>query len=313
MSSSLNIMSDNTKLSKTMTYLLRHAAIKEKVDMDDQGYVTIKDLLEWLFKNGFKTKEKDIKEIVAKDNKNRFTLKDKKIRANQGHSIKLKMIMKDFKQENSHVVHATYLKNESGIRKNGLKSMSRNHVHMINIDSKTDKFHMIRQDTNLYVFVNDVKLKESENGVILADNVHPKYLTLVPAYDVKKSHCYGFIIFNQDRDQVLVVVTKYGCYGFPKGKIEKGELPLACAFRELNEETNLDPEDIEILSGCISEVNNKGNVPTNYYYAIIRNNKKKLYCKDTDEDLQIKWMNINKLLRLSNKEFYPRRKKLLKF
>lgn len=304
--------SKNTKVSKAITYLLRHAAKKEKVEIDDQGFVTIKDLLAWLFKNGYKTNEKAIKDIVAEDTKNRFTMKDRKIRANQGHSIKLKMTLKDFKQGNSHVVHATYLKNLSGIRKEGLKSMSRNHVHMINVDSKTNKWHMIRQDTNLYAFVKDVKLQESDNGVILTESAHSKNLTLVPAYDVKKSHCYGFIIFNEDRDEVLTVITNRGHHGFPKGKREKGELPLACAFRELNEETNLDPEDIKILPGCISEVNDKGNVPTNYYYAVIKNKKKKIYCKDDDEDLTVKWMNINKLLRLSDEEFHVRRKKLLK-
>lgn len=302
------------KASIKITWLLRHGAIKEKVSIDNEGFVEIKELILWLKKkyNIIITLE-DIQTLVINDNKSRFLLKDNKIRANQGHSIKLDITMDSFHQNFSHIIHATYLEHLEAIKKNGLKSMSRNDVHMINIDSKNNKYHMIRQDTTLYIFIksNGTKLKESANGVILSKFIPPENLIIVPAYQYKKSQCYGFIIYDSNKTKVITVKTQKEHYGFPKGKKEKNELPLACAFRELKEETNLDPEDIYILPGCVSEVNEKDNVPTNYYFGMIRNTEKKLYCLDKDENLDVLWMNINELIKMENKYFFDRRAKLL--
>ena len=88
--------------------------------------------------------------------------------------------------------------------------MSRNDIHMVNIDSKTNKFHMIRQDTTLYIFIklNGIKLKELTNGVILTEYVPPENLIIVPTYQFKKSNCYGFIIYDSIKTKVITVKTK---------------------------------------------------------------------------------------------------------
>ena len=44
---------------------------------------------------------------------------------------------------------------------------------------------------------------------------------------------------------------------------------------------------------------------------MIRNTEKKLYCLDKDENLDVSWMNINELIKMENKNFLDRRKKLL--
>ena len=303
------------QVEKTITWLLRHGAVEEKVPINEEGFITIANVINWLKnKKNINLQLEDINKIVDADKKSRYLLKDNMIRANQGHSIKIKISMNKYQQNNSQLVHATYYDNMESINKSGLKSMSRNDVHLINIDSKNNKFKMIRQDTDLYVFVNgkNLNLRESTNGVILTDFVPPENLITVPAYEYKKSHCYGFIIFNSTMDKVLTVKTPAGHIGYPKGKKDyHNELPLCCAFRELKEETNLDPEDIEILPGCKSEINEKDNVPTNYYFAKIRDDNKKVYCNDKDENLTIEWMKIDSLLDSKCKSIYERRKKLL--
>lgn len=256
----------------------------------------------------------DLIDIVKNDTKGRLSILENSIRANQGHSINLKISLEKYNQGKSQIIHGTYKKNYNSILTQGLKSMTRDYVHLINIDSKSDKFHMIRQDIDLYVFVqgNDIDLSISENGVILSADIPSKYLTLVPAYQHHKSGCYGFIIYDVTKTKVLMVETKSGIYGFPKGKKHKGELAICCAFRELKEETNLEPEDIIILPGCKSEINEKNNVPTNYYLAQIRENiSKELYCLDKEEDLKLHWMTILELLKIDDDKFYLRRKKLI--
>jgi 2'-phosphotransferase len=301
------------KTEKTISWLLRHGAIKENITMDNEGFIKINDLLNWLkTKNDIILNKDNIIQIVNNNNKNRYLIKNDLIRANQGHSIKLNITMDNFEQKNSQLIHATYYKNYDSIMQTGLKSMSRNDVHLINIDSKTNKFHMIRQDTDLYIFVNSINLdlKESTNGVILCKEIPPKNLTFVPAYDFKKSHCYGFIIYDETNTKVLCVITHNNKIGFPKGKKEKNEIPICCAFRELKEETNLDPEDITILPNCISEINENNNVPTNYYFAQIRNTDKELFCSDKEENLTVKWITIQELLNTKDDTFYDRRKLL---
>ena len=303
------------QVQKTITWLLRHGAIQENVPIDENGFITINNLINWLKKKNIHLNRQDINNIAAADKKSRYLLKDDMIRANQGHSIKLQIQMNSFKQNNSQLVHATYYNNMESIQNFGLKSMSRNDVHLINIDSLSNKFKMIRQDTDLYVFVNghELDLKESTNGVILTPYVPPENLITVPAYEYKKSNCYGFLIFNSNMDKILTVKTPAGHIGFPKGKKDfKNELPLCCAFRELKEETNLDPEDIQVLPGCKSEVNDKDNVPTNYYIAKIRDDNKPVFCNDQDENLQIQWINVNKLMTFNDFTLYQRRKLLVK-
>jgi hypothetical protein len=66
------------------------------------------------------------------------------------------------------------------------------------------------------------------------------------------------------------------------------------------------------LPGCRSEINEKNNVPTNYYFSQIRPGiNKKIYCVDEEEDLELKWMTSEQLLQLDDDVFYERRKKLL--
>ena len=301
-------MESSTEISIKITWLLRHGAIKEKVSIDNEGFVEIEELISWLKKNNIFMTMEDIQTLVKKDSKSRYLLKNNKIRANQGHSIKLNITMNKFDKKFSHIIHATYFEHLESIKKTGLKSMSRNDVHMVNIDSKTNKFHMIRQDTTLYIFIklNGIKLKESTNGVILTEYVPPENLIIVPTYQFKRSNCYGFIIYDSTKKKVITVKTKNNNYCFPKGKKEKDELPICCAFRGLKEETNLDPEDIYILPGCVSEVNENEDVPTNYYFGMIRNTEKKLYSIDKDENLDVSWMNINELIKMGNKNFLDR-------
>ncbi len=303
------------QIGKTITWLLRHGAIEENVPINEDGFISINNVIQWLKKKNIHLQVDDINKIVAADKKSRYLIKNNMIRANQGHSIKLEIQMDKFEQNNSQLIHATYYDNMESIEKSGLKSMSRNDVHLINIDSRNNKFKMIRQDTDLYIFVNSkgLDLKESTNGVILSSFIPPENLISVPAYEYKKSNCYGFLIFNSKMDKILTVETPAGHIGFPKGKKNyKNELPLCCAFRELKEETNLDPEDIEILPGCKSEINEKDNVPTNYYIAKIRNDNKQVFCNDKDENLKLQWIEINKLIKLNDFKMYQRRKTIIK-
>jgi RNA:NAD 2'-phosphotransferase (TPT1/KptA family) len=65
-----------------MSYVLRHGAIKEGIEITPDGWVSIMDLLGYL-----KTTREMIQRVVSEDNKNRFEINGDLIRAAQGHSM----------------------------------------------------------------------------------------------------------------------------------------------------------------------------------------------------------------------------------
>ncbi|GFR86252.1 tRNA 2'-phosphotransferase 1 [Elysia marginata] len=125
------------KVSKTLSYLLRHNAEKEGFTLLPGGYLYVDDILSNRKFHTVVTKE-DIQAIVETSDKKRFTLvQDEenqrwKICANQGHSIQvddLDLRPLENTEEFPIVVHGTYHKYWNCIAQQGLSRMNRNHMH----------------------------------------------------------------------------------------------------------------------------------------------------------------------------------------
>ena len=63
--------------------------------------------------------------------------------------------------------------------------------------------------------------------------------------------CAGVVVLDVQRGMV-VIVKKRGrddpwAFGFPKGRLDRGESPAAAAVRELKEETGLGADDVALL------------------------------------------------------------------
>lgn len=161
-------------MSKTLSWLLRHSALKEKLNISTEGFLSVHELLRHpQLKNVTVT---DIKRVVENNDKQRFTLRLNngvlEIRANQGHSLTVKdlELTPVDAREVPVVIHGTYLKFWPGIREKGLSRMNRNHIHF---SDKIDR--NIRKDANLYIYINvaraiasGLKFFRSSNGVILS-------------------------------------------------------------------------------------------------------------------------------------------------
>lgn len=92
--------SDDVKISKNLSYLLRHGAVKEGLNIRSDGYVKLDELLNIPFYKSQKIGYDKIKEIVDNNDKKRFELTEETnssnvkewwIRAAQGHTIKVYM------------------------------------------------------------------------------------------------------------------------------------------------------------------------------------------------------------------------------
>jgi RNA:NAD 2'-phosphotransferase (TPT1/KptA family) len=137
--------SQSTKLSRTLTTILRHQAKNLGLTMSSDGFVSIKSLIALPMLSKLNPSQEKIEEIVKQCPKQRFALSEDKtkIKANQGHSIQeglddekmLKEIKLDDDEKEFYLryptcIHGTYLKAWEAIQlSGGLSRMNRRHIH----------------------------------------------------------------------------------------------------------------------------------------------------------------------------------------
>jgi putative RNA 2'-phosphotransferase len=165
--------------ARQLTFALRHKPEDFALTVLDGGWVEIDKVL-----IAFEMRYGDLELIVLTDNKGRFSFsEDKKfIRANQGHSINIDLQL-DPKEPPEFLYHGTVEKYMPWIKKEGLKKMSRNHVHLSSnlqtaeqVASRRDTKNVILEVRTLEMYNDGFKFFLSENGVWLTDNVPYKYI-----------------------------------------------------------------------------------------------------------------------------------------
>ena len=174
------------QLSRKLSRVLRHGIITEKLRMNNEGYVRIDELLN--NENFTSYKKDDIIKVVANNDKQRFKISDdgKMIRANQGHSKEVGELINDEKSmkvvgdEIQYAYHGTTNEAYNSIKKEGLKPMSRKHIHM----SLNNSLSGYRANCQVLLEIDvtaaradGVTFYESDNGVILtSQQIHKKYI-----------------------------------------------------------------------------------------------------------------------------------------
>lgn len=173
----------STKISKKMSYLLRHDP--EDLVMDEYGFVSVYDLLLKINDNykHFDITINDLYTIVQVNDKQRFRFNENKtlIKANQGHSIK---IQHDFEEKEPPAVlfHGAPNSILEILHKEGLKKMKRHHVHLsidkhtaAKVGSRRGRYTVLTVNA-LDMYADDYKFYITHNGVWLTDNVPSKYM-----------------------------------------------------------------------------------------------------------------------------------------
>ncbi|KAJ1999918.1 hypothetical protein GGI04_004370 [Coemansia thaxteri] len=178
--------SPEVKLSKLLTFLLRHGAERNGLQLRDDGSIAIKDLL--AFKKLRQTKFEQIKNVVEMDSKNRYALFEEGenqwyIRAVQGHSINLKqppLIKLTSETAPASIVHGTMRHKVPLIQETGLNRMERTHIHFATgLPGEDGVISGMRQTANAYIYVDvaramsdGIEFYTSENGVVLSKGVN---------------------------------------------------------------------------------------------------------------------------------------------
>ncbi|GAA6062140.1 hypothetical protein JCM10212_003175 [Sporobolomyces blumeae] len=192
----------DTRWSKTLSYILRHGASKEGLKLRDDGFVRVDDLMK---RPKLKGCDLETLERIVRDNaKQRFTMRSEPtgpngqdetwIRANQGHSVKveaLELKRVEKAQDVPTMVHGTYLRLWPQIEKEGLKVMTRNHIHCaIGLHGEQGVTSGMRANCDLFIYLDvaalladNVPVFTSTNQVVLTAGVDgvvpPKYFRKV--------------------------------------------------------------------------------------------------------------------------------------
>lgn len=127
-------------LSKEISYALRHAPWEYELELDEQGFVPIAQLLHTLNESGTYEREvtqADLEQIIAISEKKRHEIIGDKIRALYGHTIP-QIIKKEPGIPPAVLYHGTTHKALPQILLDGLKPMQRQYVHLsVDVDTAT--------------------------------------------------------------------------------------------------------------------------------------------------------------------------------
>lgn len=174
-----------TKISKFLSLILRHQPEVVGLTLEENGWIPVEKLIKACADYGKPFTFAELKSVVETNDKKRFAFNEDetKIRANQGHSLEVEI---EFEQRTPPEIlyHGTAERNVDVIFGEGLKKMSRHHVHL-SAETETatkvgtrygkpiifqvDTASMINEGFEFYV---------SANGVWLVENVPPKFLKI---------------------------------------------------------------------------------------------------------------------------------------
>lgn len=172
-----------TYISKFLSLVLRHQPETIGIQLDQNGWTAVDDLLEKSNNYGIKFDREILNYIVAANSKKRFAFNDTldKIRASQGHSVEIELGYTNQKPPEI-LFHGTGEKSVQSILDTGLEKRSRQQVHLssnletaIKVGQRHGKpfvFKVLAEqmyNDNFQFFISD-------NGVWLTDNVPAKYL-----------------------------------------------------------------------------------------------------------------------------------------
>ncbi|XP_069848359.1 tRNA 2'-phosphotransferase 1 isoform X1 [Dipodomys merriami] len=178
----------DVQLSKALSYVLRHGALKLGLPMGADGFVPLDHLLQLPQFHSFSAE--DIKRVVETNGKQRFALQQGDpslgllIRANQGHSLQVPelelMPLETPQALPLMLVHGTFWKHWPSILLKGLSCQGRTHIHLASgLPGDPGVISGLRPNCEVAVLINGplalaalsadgIPFFRSANGVILS-------------------------------------------------------------------------------------------------------------------------------------------------
>lgn len=170
-------------ISKFLSLVLRHSPQTIGLQLDEQGWADVTELLEKAAQQHQGITREILDEVVYTNDKKRFAFNEDgtRIRASQGHSLSVDLDLQA-QEPPEFLYHGTVSKFIAAIQNEGLQKMSRQQVHLsrdketaVKVGSRRGapvvlvvKAGQMHRDGNVFYL--------SANGVWLTDQVLPAYI-----------------------------------------------------------------------------------------------------------------------------------------
>jgi putative RNA 2'-phosphotransferase len=176
-------MADLVRISKTLSYWLRHRSDEAGLALDAQGWAALDDVLAALTVQRLSDDIDTLLAVVEGNDKQRFELAPdlSRIRARQGHSISVDLALEP-REPPAVLYHGTVERFLDAIMAQGLSKMARHHVHL-SPDLETAQRVGARRGKAVVLVIDaasmrgeSVQFYVTENNVWLTDGVPPRFL-----------------------------------------------------------------------------------------------------------------------------------------
>ena len=171
------------RISRFLSYLLRHQPKEYPLSFDREGFVSWRDVVETVQDRFQEVTEAEVRSVVERMDKKRFELKDDKVRATYGHSFPVDLGLEAIEPPAELYLGTARDLAESFLR-HGLKPRDRRYVHL---SASLEEALAVgkRRDPSPVVVVVDARSAHAEGvrffaagPLFLAAQVPPKYLSL---------------------------------------------------------------------------------------------------------------------------------------
>lgn len=175
---------DKKRIGKFLSLVLRHDPARIGIELDENGWTNVQELIEKCKKHRYHFSLEDLIEIVETNDKKRYSFNEKrnKIRANQGHSIGIDLALSAVEPP-EYLYHGTATRFLNSIMEQGIVKNSRQHVHLskdketaTKVGSRYDKPAILTIMSGK-MYQDGILFYQSDNGVWLTDYVDVKYIS----------------------------------------------------------------------------------------------------------------------------------------
>lgn len=177
---------DYIKFSKEISYALRHAPWEYELEMDENGFVDIQQLLLSINEENVYPKvidKTDVFHVIEISDKKRFEVSGERIRAIYGHSFPMQI---KYNEETPPAIlyHGTAKRFLNSIMTEGLKPMSRQYVHLsadietaMQVGKRRDSEPVILQIDTISALEAGIKFYHANNKVWLCKRMPCPFLS----------------------------------------------------------------------------------------------------------------------------------------
>jgi putative RNA 2'-phosphotransferase len=173
----------DVRISKLLSWLLRHHPERAGLRLDEAGYVEVDKLLDACRTQGQHVTREDLERVVRENDKQRFAFSPDRtqLRASQGHSVAVALGYAPTPPP-PQLFHGTVQRSLAGIREHGLLPRGRQHVHLSR-DRETAEKVGSRRGRPIILIVRAGEMADegfefflSANGVWLIREVPARFL-----------------------------------------------------------------------------------------------------------------------------------------